>query len=75
MIVPPETDSDMATVPDIEPDVEPPPDEAGGGLTPSDSAILQSLLTAARAEAEREREEECFERLGEARQFVARQQE
>lgn len=54
----------MPTVPDITP---------GKPLSPSDLAILESILIAARAEAERGQETDCFERLGKARQFIQQQ--
>ena len=63
----------MPTVPDITPG-SPPADKVGANaLTPTDVAILQSMLIAARGEAERGQEADCFERLQKAQKFVARQ--
>lgn len=62
----------MPTVPDIRPDATPP---RGGpdALDPPARVTLQSILTAARAEARRGREEDCFARLNEAKAYIQRQ--
>lgn len=60
----------MPTVPDITPEQTLP---ERSSLSPSDLAILESILVAARTEAERGQETDCFERLQKARQFVRQQ--
>lgn len=63
VIAPPQSSADtrMPTMPDVTP-----PDR-------SDRPSLQALLVAARAEAERGREEACLDRLAEAKKLVQRQ--
>jgi hypothetical protein len=63
VIEPPETGSDMPTVPDVAPDEPPREGEGPVDLSPPDKVILESVLQAARAEAERGEEAGCFERL------------
>ena len=75
VIEPPQTGSAMPTVPDVAPDA---PAQEGAGpvdLSPPDKVILESVLQAARAEAERGQEAGCFERLKEARALLQRQRE
>jgi hypothetical protein len=62
----------MPTVPDIPPDAAPPQD-GPDALDPSARVTLQSILTAARAEAKRGREADCFARLSKAKAYIQRQ--
>lgn len=62
----------MPTVPDISPDAAPPRD-GPDALDPSARVTLQSILTAARAEARRGREKDCFAGLDKAKAYIQRQ--
>jgi hypothetical protein len=62
---PDDTEYPMSTAPAIE-------SPNANGLSAGDRAFLESILVAARAEAEAGRERDCFERLREARAFVAK---
>lgn len=72
VIAPPETGSAMATVPDLGPQNGESSPAPLNGLTAADTVILDSLLVAARADAERGDEDGCLERLGEAEDVLRR---
>lgn len=79
VITPPRTAHDaMPTVPDVkDPPPNKPPAAAGkpgpaDKLGPAEVTTLQSILVAARAQAERGAEAECRDRLREARELVER---
>jgi hypothetical protein len=62
----------MPTMPDV-PSNAPPPGANGTGtpLSPQDTAILETFLVAARAEAKRGNEADCFRKLDLAKQYLA----
>ena len=66
----------MPTVPDIAPPPRTKKEEEAAAprrLSPADLALLEATLVAARNEAQRGREQQCFERLEKAQQIAARQ--
>ena len=72
---PPITDTRMPTMPDVTPSPAPgtsPGTKDGNKEGASDLTTLQALLVAARAEAERGREDSCLDRLAKARELVQR---
>jgi len=72
---PPSTDTRMPTMPDVTPSPAPgtsPGTKDGNKEGASDLTTLQALLVAARAEAERGREDSCLDRLAKARELVQR---
>lgn len=75
---PPSADNRMPTMPDVAPSRRGSPSgtKGGGGSddkeVASDRTTLQALLVAARAEAERGREDGCLDRLAKARELEQR---
>jgi hypothetical protein len=68
----------MPTVPDVAPPPRTKKEKEAAAprrLTPADLALLEATLVAARNEAQRGREQQCFERLEKAQQIAARQGE
>lgn len=66
----------MPTVPDIAPPPRTKQEEEAAAprrLSAADLALLEATLVAARNEAQRGREQQCFERLEKAQQIAARQ--
>jgi hypothetical protein len=66
----------MPTVPEIAPPPRTMKEEEAAAprrLSPADLALLEATLVAARNEAQRGREQQCFERLEKAQQIAARQ--
>lgn len=73
---PPEQPRDrMPTVPAIPEDRLSGEGKAAQALSPAARTTLEALLMAARAEARRHREEDCFERLNEAKGYIRRARE
>ena len=74
VVEPPESPRDaMPTVPAVPPGETQGDPQTAQGLSAAARTTLESLLMAARAEAKQQREEDCFERLNEAKAYVQRQ--
>lgn len=75
VITPPEVRSGMPTMPDVKPAAPTGPTSGAmkGSLDPQDTASLQALLVAARAQAERGMESECLDRLRKVQELLSRQ--
>lgn len=71
---PPSSDNRMPTMPDVTPPKQSAPSSTKDGdkEVASDRTTLQALLVAARAEAERGREDGCLDRLAKARELIQR---
>jgi len=60
----------MPTVPQLEKSKKAPPEGTAGPLSPEKTALLESILVAARAEALRNNEKDCFVQLKKAQDLV-----
>ena len=69
---PPSADNRMPTMPDVTPPRQGAPTKDGDKEVASDRTTLQALLVAARAEAERGREDGCLDRLARAQELTQR---
>lgn len=74
IVPPPSADNRMPTMPDVTPPRQGAPSSTKDGdkEVASDRTTLQALLVAARAEAERGREDGCLDRLAKARELEQR---
>lgn len=72
VIRPPDTPSNMPTMPNLATPAPMKQDRGKDGLTAPDTTSLQGLLVAARADAEEGREAGCREKLDKARGLIAR---
>lgn len=72
VIRPPDTPSNMPTMPNIATPAPMKQDRGTDGLSAPKTTSLQALLVAARADAEAGREEDCRQKVDKARELIAR---